>query len=101
MIWKSEIFLKQLTGHPQISLGVVNPVEHVCPTLQGDTLHISFISLYQKIQGDTIHISPSLSYQKIQTLIAEDLENSEHRLTDIVKAGDTPLRPLPVGPGYE
>ena len=101
MIWKSEIFLKQLTGHPQISLGVVNPVEHVCPTLQGDTLHISFASLYQKIQGDTMHISPSSSYQKIQTLIAEDLENSEHRLTDIVKAGDTPLRPLPVGPGYE
>ena len=101
MIWKSEIFLKQLTGHPQISLGVVNPVEHVCPTLQGDTLHISFLSLYQKIQGDAMHISPSSSYQKIQTLIAEDLENSEHRLTDIVKAGDTPLRPLPVGPGYE
>ena len=48
-----------------------------------------------------MHISPSSSYQKIQTLIAEDLENSEHRLTDIVKAGDTPLRPLPVGPGYE
>ena len=52
------IILEQLTGHPQVSLGVVNPVEHVRPTLKCDALqsyhyhhhNLQIISLYSYIR---------------------------------------------------
>ena len=37
------IVLKELTGHPQVSLGVVNPVEHVRPALKCDALQCFII----------------------------------------------------------